>query len=433
MTPLINCAIGIDDNGTILSVTTPDDPDHAGILSDARLADRLQQMPSHTYLIPGLVDLHIHAPQWPQLGKALDAPLEEWLLKYTFPLEAKFSDIGFATEVYDDLVATLLAHGTTTAVYFGSVDLEPNVVLAKACLKHGQRAIIGKVAMDHPETCPDYYRDATPDDAISLTRAFIQTLAELQAGGQLLVHPAITPRFVPSCTDALLEGLGDLARQTGCHVQTHCAESDWEVAHVKERFGKTDAETLAQFGLMTNKTILAHSNFVTDGDMDSIALHGSAVAHCPLSNAYFANAVFPARRALDRGLKVGLGTDISGGFSPSLFETARTALVASRCACSGTNPNLPQVERGTGEDALTTTEVFWLATKGGAEACALPVGAFETGRQFDALGVRAGDVTSGFRVHASDSHQDIFEKLVLTANVASLSHVWVDGVQIDTA
>ncbi len=432
VTPLPDCAIAVDAVGTIQSVTTPGDKNHDAILAQAEADGTLYRLPEDCYLVPGLVDLHIHAPQWSQLGKALDAPLEDWLLKYTFPLEAKFSDREYALEVYDDLVATLLAHGTTTAVYFGSVDLEPNVILAEACLRHGQRAVIGKVAMDDPDTCPDYYRDPSASDAIAQTRTFIDAVAALQEGKEPLVHAAITPRFVPSCSDDLLHGLGALAKQTNAHVQTHCAESDWEVGYVRNRLGKTDAEALKDFGLLTDKTILAHSNFLTQSDMTLLAKTGSSIAHCPLSNAYFANAVLPVTRALDHGVKVGLGTDISGGFSPSLFDTARYALMASRCACSGTNPDQPAAERGTNETPLTTTEVFWLATKGGGEAAALPVGAFEKGMQFDAIAVRAGDVTSGFRCSDADTMQDIFEKLVLNANAAAIAKVWVAGETIET-
>lgn len=432
MTPLVDCAIAVDSRGTIQSVTTPKDESQDRIVADAEAGGTLFRLPDDCYLIPGLVDLHIHAPQWPQLGKALDAPLEDWLLKYTFPLEARFSDHGYAYEVYDDLVATLLAHGTTTAVYFGSIDLKANVILAEACLRHGQRAVIGKVAMDDPETCPNYYRDSSASDAIEQTRAFIEAVAALQEGKEPLVHAAITPRFVPSCTDELLHGLGILAKQTGTHVQTHCAESDWEVGYVRDRLGKTDAEALKSFDLLTDKTILAHSNFVTQSDMSILADAGSSIAHCPLSNAYFANAVLPVTQALDQGVKVGLGTDISGGFSPSIFDTARYALMASRCTSSGTDPALPAAERGTNETPLTTTEVFWLATKGGGEAASLPVGVFKEGMQFDAIAILGGGDTSGFRRTNADSMQDIFEKLVLNANAAAIAKVWVAGKTIDT-
>ena len=80
--------------------------------------------PSSVVLLPGLVDTHIHAPQWPQLGTGLDLALETWLFEHTFPLEAKLTDPGFAREVWPSLVSTLLAHGTTTAAYYATIDIE---------------------------------------------------------------------------------------------------------------------------------------------------------------------------------------------------------------------------------------------------------------------------------------------------------------------
>lgn len=427
---LQNCAISVDGEGTIIGVTHQSDDTYNAIIEDAEHAGILHRIASDSYLIPGLVDLHIHAPQWPQLGKALDAPLEDWLLKYTFPLEAKFSDPTYATSVYDDLVQTLLAHGTTTAVYFGSVDVLPNVILAETCLRYGQRALVGKVAMDHPDTCPAEYRDASAHSALDDTRAFIELVQALQEGGPELVHPTITPRFIPSCTDDLLAALGTLAKETGCHIQTHCSESDWEVAHVQDRLGKTDTQALADFGLLTDKTVLAHSNFITDDDMVQMADAGAAVAHCPLSNAYFANAVFPARRALSHGVETGLGSDISGGFSPSIFDAARSALMASRHACSGTDPSCAPQKRGSNESPLSTTEVFWMATQGGGEALSLPIGAFLVGHKFDALAISATARLSGFRVDTTDTLQDIFEKIVLTSGPSAIDDIWVNGTKV---
>jgi guanine deaminase len=426
---LQECAIAIDADGIILHVSQPCDVGHDALLENAARDGILHNLSSDTYLIPGLVDLHIHASQWPQMGKALDAPLEDWLLKYTFPLEAKFADHAYATTVYDDLVKTLLAHGTTTAVYFGSVDLQANIILAESCLRHGQRALVGKVAMDHPETCPDYYRDASAQTAVDDTRAFIDQVYAMQRDMAVLVHPTITPRFIPSCTDDLLTALGELASETGCHVQTHCSESDWEVAHVTERLGTSDTVALDKFGLLTEKTVLAHSNFISDSDMVQMAQKGAAVAHCPLSNTYFANAIFPTRRAMEHDVEIGLGSDISGGFSPSIFDAARAALVASRHASSGIDPALPQDSRGSNESPLTTTEVFWMATKGGGEAISLPVGAFVKGYHFDALAITSNAKASGFRVDHSDLPQDIFEKLILTSSTAAIRQVWVNGVQ----
>lgn len=156
------------------------------------------------------------------------------------------------------------------------------------------------------------------------------------------VWPVVTPRFIPACTDATLEGLGTMARDCGCHVQTHCSESDWEHAYVLSRHGMTDAMSLDRFGLLTRRSMLAHANLLTADDMDLIKLRQAAVAHCPLSNGYFAGAVFPLRAALEKGLHVGLGSDISGGPSASLFDNMRAAILVSRMLETGVDPGLPR-------------------------------------------------------------------------------------------
>ena len=270
-------------------------------------------------LLPGFVDLHIHAPQWQQLGTALDLPLPRWLAEHTFPLEARFADAGYAAQVYDQMVPALLANGTTTAVYFSSIHLMATEILAETCLRHGQRALVGRVAMDHPEQCPDFYRDVSAASAIDDTRALIEIIRALP-GNAGRVLPVVTPRFIPACTDELLLWLGALSAETGCHIQTHVSESDWEHGHVLARCGCSDTDALANFGLLTRRTILAHGNFLDDGDVALIHATGAGIAHCPLSNAYFADAAFPLRAALEKGVRVGLGTDIAGGASPSLLE-----------------------------------------------------------------------------------------------------------------
>ncbi|TPK49194.1 MULTISPECIES: guanine deaminase [unclassified Mesorhizobium] len=418
----------IDAQGRIAEILAPGHPEYAARKSDARQAGSLVELGEGQFLVPGLIDLHIHAPQWPQMGKALDVPLEVWLQKYTFPLEARYADTGYAREVYADLVNNLLANGTTTALYFATVHVEASLALAEICLEKGQRALVGKVAMDDPEQCPSFYRDADAASAISNTRRFIEAVRSLDTGERPLVRPVITPRFIPSCTDAALQGLGELASEFGCHVQTHCSESDWAKEFVETRFGRTDAASFDGFGLLTRHTILAHSNFIDGQDMDLIKGKGAGVAHCPLSNFYFANAVFPLRDALDRHMHVGLGTDISGGYSPSLFDGCRHALSASRTLQSGVHAGLDAAQRGAPGAPITHQEAFWLATAGGAEALDLPTGSFRVGHEFDALLIDTTAKASNIHVSmADDTLDDVFQKIVLNAARANIATVWVSG------
>lgn len=427
---LDNVLIDIDADGMIRAVTRPENPDHPKIRAEAETEGRLERLPDGSYLLPGLVDCHVHAPQYPQLGNALDVPLEIWLQKYTFPLEARYADLAFARRAYGYLVEDLLANGTTTVLYFATVHQDATRLLADICLDKGQRALIGKVVMDDPESCPDYYRDASTEAALKGTVDFIDYVRAHPDNGERRVLPVVTPRFIPSCTDAALEGLGQIARDCGCHVQTHCSESDWEHGYVLSRHGVTDTESLDRFGLLTRRTMLAHSNFITSDDMDRIRMREAAVAHCPLSNAYFAGAAFPLRAALEKGLNIGLGTDISGGPSASLFENARAAILAARVLESGVDPDLDAASRASGKPArIDFRHAFHIATAGGGKALDLPVGLFAPGYHFDAIVVDPDAEKGTMRLFDElDSGEGILQKIIYTASRANIADVYVGGI-----
>ncbi|MET3793665.1 guanine deaminase [Aquamicrobium terrae] len=421
----------IDAEGRIADILSPADDGYEQKKEAARAERTLVELAAGQFLLPGLIDLHIHAPQWPQMGKALDVPLEVWLQKYTFPLEAKYADLDFARTVYADLVDGLIANGTTTALYFATIHGPASLALAEICLAKGQRALIGKVVMDDPVQCPDFYRDADATTAIKETEQFIEAVRALAPGKRPLVQPVITPRFIPSCTDEALKGLSHLAARYDCHVQTHCSESDWAKTFVEDRFGQSDAASLDGFGLLTRRTILAHSNFIDEEDMNLIAARGAGIAHCPLSNAYFANAAFPLRAALDRHMHVGLGTDISGGYSPSLFDGCRHALSTSRMLQSGVHAHLPPQERGLPGAPINHCEAFWLATAGGAQALDLPTGSFRRGLEFDALLLDTRVAHSDIHIYDGyDTPEDVFQKIVLNATHGNIAKVWVSGREI---
>ncbi len=398
--------------------------------ADAAAADTHTVLPAGTVLLPGLVDLHVHAPQWPQLGTGLDLPLGDWLADYTFPLEARFDDFDFARTVWLDLVESLLAHGTTTAAYFSSRYLNATTELAATCHRAGQRAFVGRVAMDHPGETPPSYRDASAEAGVTLSARSIDEIRAIDPDGQL-VRPIITPRFTPACTDALLEGLGELAKAVGVPVQTHCSESDWEHDHVLDRFGASDTTVLERFGLLTRGTILAHVTHADSNDLERIIESGAGVAHCPLSNAYFASAVFPTRRALDLGVPIGLGSDIAGGPSPSLLHQCHQAVTSSRMLEDGANPTRPVAERGVPRSRINILTAFWMATVGNARILDLPVGLIKVGYQFDAVAVDTTLTGSPLRVWEElDTPERVFEKVVRLAGPAEISAVWVNGRQV---
>ncbi|RKJ59685.1 guanine deaminase, partial [Butyricicoccus sp. 1XD8-22] len=248
----------INEDGMIEKLVSPESAEYEEIIKQYEFKDSFHRLEKGQYLLPGFVDLHVHAPQWAQSGTALDLPLYDWLNTYTFPIESKFSDIEFAEKVYDDLVRTLLANGTTTVLYFATVHKEASILLAEICAKQGQRGLIGKVVMDNVDQCPPDYRDKDTETALKETEEFIIAVKDLAKSTKQGVYPVVTPRFIPSCTDEALEGLGRLAAKYDTHIQSHCSESDWEHEYVIDRFNKHDAFALNDFGLLQDKSIMAH-------------------------------------------------------------------------------------------------------------------------------------------------------------------------------
>jgi guanine deaminase len=418
--------IVVDAAGTIVAVEPSMGAEDAP-LTAFRALGRLVELTEDQLLLPGLVDLHVHAPQFPQLGTALDLPLEDWLQTHTVPLESRYADLAFAEASYHRLVETLLANGTTTALYFATIHLPATRRLAEICLALGQRALVGRVGMDHPDQCPAYYRDASAESAVADTRALIDFVRAMPGNASGLVRPVITPRFVPACTDALLEGFGALARETGCHVQTHCSESDWEHGHVLARCGCTDTAALDRAGLLGRLSVLAHGNFIEPADVALIRERGAAVAHCPLSNIYFAGAVFPLKAMLEAGLHLGLGTDIAGGASASLFEAARQAVACSRMLESGTDSRLPSRSRGSPGARVDFRTAFRLATAGGGEALDLPVGLFRPGYAFDAILLQSGLPDGNLVFDPEESGDGVLQRIVMGAGRGDIARVWVAG------
>ena len=425
---LSDSLVSIGGDGRITLVLSQSDTAYAAERQRLSAAGSLVVLGAGTYVLPGLVDLHIHAPQYPQLGVALDAPLEQWLYKYTFPLEARYADLGFAHRAYSTLLDDIAANGTTTAVMFATVHLKATQLLADLAIAKGIRALVGKVVMDDPEANPAYYRDSSTTDAIGATRMLIDYINHHPGNTEGRVLPIITPRFIPSCTDEGLRQLGQLARETQCHVQTHCSESDWQHGHVLQRHGQSDTASLDAFGLLTHRTILAHANMISDADMDRIRTRNAGVAHCPLSNAYFSNAVFPLRAALEKGVNIGLGTDISGGPSASIFDNMRMCVASSRMLGDGVDPARTPGNRGRANSQVDWKVAFHLATAGGAKVLDIDTGYFAVNRHFDAIIIDTNRPDGTVRLIGDDlPHEDILARIVYTASKPNITATIAGG------
>ena len=420
----------VSDNGIISEIIRKEDENYQQILNQYSHESNFIDFKDKV-LLPGFIDLHIHAPQWPQAGLALDDELSHWLNSFTFPLESKYKDINYAREVYTNLVKKLLANGTTSAMYFGTIHNESTLELAKICANLGQRGFVGKVVMDDETMNPDFYRDNSTKEAIENTERFINDVQKLSKNVPQGVYPVITPRFVPSCTDDALLELGKLAKKYNCYVQSHCSESDWEHNFVLERFGKRDSEVLDHFGLLTDKSIMAHGNFINIEDADIFKKNKSSVCHCPISNSYFANAVLPVNKLKKQGLNICLGTDISGGFSPSLYDNIKHTVMASRMLNDGVDNSLEANYRGNNDSKVSVFEAFYLATTGGGEALKLPLGLFKEGYICDFQVIDINTSTNklpNYLDNEEDKH--LLQKILYLSTSENIREVWVQGKQI---
>ena len=321
-----------------------------------------------------------------------------------------------------------MGRGSTTAVYLGSAHLDSTIALADICASMGQRALVGKTVMDDPEANPDYYRDASAAQAIADSETMIKEIEKIGRSSRQGVWPVITPRFIPSCTDEVLKGLGDLAAKYDAYVQTHCNEGQWEHDVVLKRFRKTDPYALRDFGLLREHSIMAHCPYLTEMEGEMFAELGVSIAHCPMANSYFSSAVAPVRRFREQGIHVGLGTDISGGYSPSMYENIRQAVLVSRLLETGVDARIPESKRGYGEARISLVQAFWLATAGGAEALGLPLATFEPGRAFDLQIIDAKreyyDLT-GFGVY--NAPVDQLARILYLGTPSNIRQVYVQG------
>ncbi|XP_055300066.1 guanine deaminase [Sitodiplosis mosellana] len=375
---------------------------------------------SSQFLLPGFVDCHIHAPQYPNIGVGLDLPLLQWLETYTFPLEAAYKDNDFASKVYSAVVRRTISCGTTLASYFASNYKDSSLILAKEAVKQGQRALIGKVCSN--ASSPDYYIEKT-EDSLRDTETFINGVINLKSA---LVKPIITPRFALSCTSELLTGLGGLATKYDLHIQSHISENCDEIKAVKRMFQKgTYTEVYEDNKLLTHKCIMAHGVHLEDAELKLLKKYDTAIAHCPTSNTKLRSGFCDVRRLLNAGIKVGLGTDVAGGHNVSILLAIHDALNVSLSLNIIKKQNIlgtgqiqhPSDDCNKDYQALEYKNALYLATLGGARALALDnvCGNFAVGKEFDAL-----------LVDISNKPLDLFDIPLSVAEKSSASHSRLD-------
>lgn len=325
-------------------------------------------------IIPGLTDLHLHAPQYSFRSIGMDLELLEWLDTLAFPEESKYADLEYADKAYSIFADDLRKSATTRASIFATLHVPATEHLMKLLNDTGIKALVGKVNMDR-NGAPSLQEESAKASADATLKWIEETLSLYPN-----IKPILTPRFTPSCSDDLMKELGEIQRRFHLPVQSHLSENLGEIAWVKELCPDTSfyGEAYDKFGLFGGEgcpTIMAHCVHCPDDEIALMKERGVYIAHCSQSNSNLSSGIAPVRRYLEEGLHIGLGSDIAGGTSLSIFRAMSDAIQTSKLRWRLVDDSLK---------ALTVEEVFYMATKGGGSFFG-KVGSFAPGYEFDAV------------------------------------------------
>lgn len=334
-------------------------------------------------IIPGLIDLHVHAPQYSFRGTGMDLELLDWLNTITFPQEAKYKDNEYAKKAYHLFAEELKNGATTRANIFATIHTPATILLMDMLDQIGLITNVGKVNMDR--NAPEILREKSAEESIIETKEWLQYCTNHYKN----TVPIITPRFVPACTDELLCNLGKLQKKTGLPVQSHLSENEKEIEWVKELCpnNKNYADVYWKNGLFGGnscKTVMAHCVYSNKEERNLLKKQGVYVAHCPNSNANLSSGIAPTRTYLQEKINIGLGTDVAGGFSMSIFRAMADAIQMSKLYWKLIDSS---------KKPITIQEAFFMATKGGGSFFG-KVGSFEPGYEFDAVVISDSNIQS---------------------------------------
>ena len=347
------------------------------------LPEKYKNLPHFDYgnrlILPGLIDLHIHAPQYAYRGLGMDMELLDWLNVQAFPEEAKYKNLNYAEAAYSIFADSMRRSATTRAVIFATLHKEATLYLMREMEKTGLISYIGKVNMDR--NSPDILRETTKESICNTKKWINESQKQFTR-----TFPILTPRFIPSCSDELMKGLKKIQNKTHLPLQSHLSENPNEVEWVSKLVpsSKFYGDAYNIFGLFGKecKTVMAHCVYSSEEEQKLIKENGVFVAHCPASNSNLASGIAPIRKYLNQKINVGLGSDVAGGQTESIFRAMVDAIQVSKLYWRLMDNDC---------SPLSFDEVFYLATKGGGKYFG-KVGSFEKGYEFDAIVIDDSDL-----------------------------------------
>jgi guanine deaminase len=324
------------------------------------------------FLLPGLIDTHIHYPQLRVLGR-LGQELMEWLEQFALPEEARMAELSYASDTAHRFLHALASHGTTTAMVFGAHFAPATAALFEAAEAAGLRIVSGLVLSDR-SLLPELHQ--TPQAAY---RDSCELIRRFHGKGRSLY--AVTPRFAISASEAMLEVCRTLMQEGGdLRFQTHLNENRAEIEIVARLFPWAEdyLAVYERYGLTGRGAVMAHNVHARPGELERLAAAGTAVAHCPCSNAALGSGIFPLWRHIEAGVHCSLGTDVGAGTGFGMLKEGLQAYMLQRLA---SNPR---------KAPLDAAHLLYLATRAGAEAVYLEneVGDFTPGKSADLVYLR---------------------------------------------
>ena len=350
-------------------------------------------------LMPGLVNCHGHSPMTLVRSAGDGLPLDRWLTESVWPREGRMED----EDVYWGMVlgaAELLGNGvTTTSEQYRHPD-----AVARGLLDAGIRAVYTPAIFDVP---------GTGDTWEVLLEGACRLFDEME-GKEERLQIGFGPHAAYTVPPEALTAVAVEARRRDALLQIHLSETKAECAVVRERYGTSAPQLLARHGVLEGRVLAAHAVWLEDGDLSVLAEHDVAVAHCPGSNGKLGSGVAPLTQYLERGMRVGLGTDgPASNDDLHLWDEMRLCALLARATAAD-----PSV--------ISTRTALRLATRGGAEALGLPVGSLEVGRQADVIRLRTDDP----RFVPATSDDELLGHLVWAGAGYLVTDVWVSGERV---
>ncbi|MBU1355853.1 MAG: amidohydrolase family protein [Candidatus Edwardsbacteria bacterium] len=344
-----------------------------------------------------MIDCHSHLSQFDAIGQT-GFTLMDWLKNHIYPAEVCLSNKKNAENISQRYFQALLSTGITFTALYTNFN---NGVLAarRQAEKAGIRAIVGYTLMDR----------AVPG---SLKQNPVKTIAECRAlsglfkkNGKERLHFSLNPRFAPACTPGYLKMIAQLAQKEDLYIQTHLSENLFEVSAVKRAFPmiKSYAEVYDRFGLLTEKTLLAHCIHLSPAERELIRKRGCGVVHCPSSNLFLHSGRFPLEH-WKYYPKLALGSDIAAGPSFSMLDVMRDGYYANIQKLSG---------------------LFYMATLGGAKTLGMggTIGNLKKGKQADFVVLKTNHTKNA-------SAEDVLSRIIFRSGQVEIKKVFIAGQKV---